>query len=242
MSTIRHYNVALLSESASLPFADLAAPAAALSTQMSRDLAAHWNVSATVTAFPAPSAVPTGFYTCTVQDNINAPGADGYHTNILNQAYALIQSGDGWTVTASHEICELLCDPWGSRLYPGTINGQSVQVLEEVCDPVENFSYEINGVAVSDFVLPEYYSGVAMSNHKYSFLGNVSSPWEVASEGYISYVVNNEWWQITNFGGLQTTDLGPATEVQKGFKTLKEAVDYWGAVNHKSGYHAKSKK
>ena len=170
--SVRHYNVALLSESASLPFADLAPVAAALSTQMVRDLAEHWNVSATVTAFPAPSAVPVGFYTCTVQDNINQPGASWIIPHKQSESSVCSHSVRNQVecMPLPMRFAELLCDPWGSRLYPGTIQGKSAQVLEEVCDPVENFSYNINGVAVSDFVLPEYYSGVAMSNHKYSIL------------------------------------------------------------------------
>jgi hypothetical protein len=87
-------------------------------------------------------------------------------------------------------------------------------------------------VAVSEFVLPEYYSGVSMPNHKYSFLGNCTAPWQVPTNGYISYIVNNEWYQITNFGGLQTVDLGPTTAMMKGAKSLKEAIDNYGRANH----------
>jgi hypothetical protein len=118
---IRHYNVALVSTSKSVSFASLSPVAAAISTQLVRDVAAHWNYSGTVTAFESPSAVPTGFYVCTIADNINAPGADGYHTDELNQPFALVQAGTDWSVTASHEIVEMLGDPWGNRLYPGTI-------------------------------------------------------------------------------------------------------------------------
>lgn len=58
--------------------------------------------------------------------------------------------GTDWTVTASHELLEMLEDPTG-RIYD---RGR----LREICDPVENRSYLIGGVRLSDFVTPAWFT------------------------------------------------------------------------------------
>jgi hypothetical protein len=229
----RHYNIALVSNSPSLPFAELAPAAAAISKQTQRDVAPLWNVSATLTPFPSAAAVPVGYYRVTIEDNIDEPGAAGFHTDENNQPYALIQYDIGWSVTLSHETLELLVDPFGNRLYPGVIAGARVQILEEICDPPENFSYTIDGVSVSDFVLPEYFSAAPRKNHSYSFLDNCTAPYQVPDGGYISYIANNEWWQITNFGAIESTNLGPTSALLEGrYRSLREAIDAYGRKNH----------
>jgi hypothetical protein len=74
--------------------------------------------------------------------------------------------GEPWTVTASHELCELLLNPWiGSYEYgPHPENPQKMVFhWREACDAVQSQQYTIknkNGsrVAVSDFVLPLYFT------------------------------------------------------------------------------------
>ena len=53
-----------------------------------------------------------------VKDNIGTPGAAGVHMDKDNQPFALIASGntlDEWSLTASHEMCEMLVDPSGDK-------------------------------------------------------------------------------------------------------------------------------
>ena len=48
------------------------------------------------------------------------PAAEhGFHLGSTGQPLALIQYGDDWWVRASHELVELLCDPWGKRTVAG---------------------------------------------------------------------------------------------------------------------------
>src|SRR5260370_42094257 len=65
--------------------------------------------------------------------------ASGVHCDDTGQPMALITSDLDWSVTASHEVLEMLVDPFGNR----TIAGQSVspdqgrvEYLVEVSDPV----------------------------------------------------------------------------------------------------------
>ncbi len=73
--------------------------------------------------------------------------------------YALVWTGGGtvesWSRDFSHEILEMLVDPETNRaVYHGGV-GQMV----EVADPVEWNGYRLNGVFVSDFVLPSWFAG-----------------------------------------------------------------------------------
>jgi hypothetical protein len=56
-----------------------------------------------------------------------------------------------WARAFSHEVDEALVDPTDAVwALPG--------MLEEVCDPVENWTYPLDEVQVSDFVLPSYFT------------------------------------------------------------------------------------
>jgi hypothetical protein len=86
------------------------------------------------------------------------PGAAGLHTTDgSGTPYALVSTqtvaGWNWTRVLSHEILEMLANPWGSSY--ASPSGSLIGA--EVCDPVEQLSYSINGVEVSDFVTPTYF-------------------------------------------------------------------------------------
>lgn len=230
---MRTYHVGLISTSKKISADQLSLVAAALSKQMLRDVSPLWNFNATVSAFPS-GKVPVGYYKMTVADNIHEPGAAGYHTDDTHQPYSLIQYDTDWSVTCSHELIEMIGDPWGNRLYPGVINNKRVQVLQELCDPCEAFSYAIDGVSVSDFLLPAYYDAAVVSGKHYSFLNKLTKPYVVADGGYISWLdpSNNHWYQETNFGQIVVSDLGLNSELIKGFKSLREAVDAHSLKNH----------
>ena len=82
--------------------------------------------------------------------------ADGCHSQGPTgdvQAQVSVQvTGFPWTVVLSHEILEMLADP-----YIVTAPRYAGSTLVEVCDPVEFVPYTIDGVAVSDFVLPSWF-------------------------------------------------------------------------------------
>jgi hypothetical protein len=55
-----------------------------------------------------------------------------------------------WSRAFTHEIVEMLVDPTDTMRWK--------LGLLEVCDPVENWTYPLDGVQVSDFVLPAYFT------------------------------------------------------------------------------------
>jgi hypothetical protein len=107
-------NLALVSLTSKTTAADVAMTASALQKQATRDLGPLWDISATVDYFPDLNSVPVGYWPIIISDNINQPGAAGFHTDKNNQPYALVQFDPTWQLTCSHEAMEMLVDPYGN--------------------------------------------------------------------------------------------------------------------------------
>ena len=135
-------HVALVSESDQISPNDLMKVASALQKQATRDLAPLWDIDATVNAFGHIADVPIDYWPIIIRDNIGYNAA-GIHLDDNGQPFALVTADPGrdvWSVTCSHEMCEMLVDPFGNRL----VAGQSLipeqgrgNSLVEVCDPSE---------------------------------------------------------------------------------------------------------
>jgi hypothetical protein len=204
---------------------------AALQKQAIRDFQPIWDITATVDAFDRLEDVPIGYWPMIVRDDIDVQGAAGVHLDDDGQPFALIQFSDSWSLTASHEMLEMLADPLGNRL----VAGQSpkpdqgrVEFLVEVADPSEDpqFGYTVNGMLVSDFLTQNFYDPVAATGVRYSFGGHIPGPRQIVQGGYISWhdPVSDHWWQQVWFGTPEPRfrDLGRLTE--RG-GSLRSAID-----------------
>ena len=223
--------VAMVSESKQAPFSKLGRVSAALQKQAIRDLGPVWDINSTVDAFATLEDVPVGYWPIIIRDDINTPGAAGVHEDKSGQPFALVQAADGWSLTASHELIEMLVDPFGNRLTAGQSPkpGQGrVEFLVEPCDPSEatQFAYSINGVSVSDFYTPKYFSTVANPSDQYSHTGAIKAPRQVLRGGYLSWhdPVSDHWFQQTFFDGSKPKfrDLGKFT--MKAGKSLRRQI------------------
>lgn len=195
-------NLALVSEVEGHDPGDVSRVAAALQRQATRDFGPLWNVQATVDAFPRLEDVPVGYWPMIVATDIQRPEASGVHEDKNGQPFALIEMSDSWSLTASHEMLEMLCDPFGKRIIPGESpkRGQGrVEFLVEVCDPCEagQFAYTVNDILVSDFYTPHYFDPIASQGTRYSFTGALTAPRQVLPGGYLSWhdPVSDHWWQ-----------------------------------------------
>ena len=185
MTTI---NVALVVETPRVPPTTIKEVAAAVQRQITRDFAPVWSVNATVDPFISLRDVPPGYWPVVVRDDL--PGMDviGIHLDDKGQPFALVKYSRTWSLTVSHEVLEMIVDPWGNRLTPGgsPLPGQGlVELLVEVCDPsgdVEH-AYTVNGHLVSDFVMPSYYEPLAVPGARYSFTGAITRPRDIATGG-----------------------------------------------------------
>ncbi len=235
MGTLPH-QVALVSDTPTVGFSDLSAVAAALQKQATRDFGPLWQVSASVSAFAALESVPVDYWPVIIRDDIDQPGAAGYHTDDNGQPFSLVQADDQWQLTASHETLEMLADPFGNRTIAGSPPPQAPQTISvlqrvvylvEVCDPCEDpqYAYGVNGQQLSDFITPHYYDPGGATGTLYSFRGNVQGPHTVLESGYVSFgdPVTNQWYQISIANGqAQVRDLG---KLSRNGRSLRETID-----------------
>jgi len=208
----------------------MTAVAAALNIQVTRDLPQFWSVNATVACLPDHRKVPQGVWPIQLVKTL-PPGEGGFHMTRNKQPYAKViftPGSEEWSVDASHELIEMLVDPFGSRLQTSTsiqiVDGAIVdgdgkfEYLVEACDPCEAdpYTYTIDGISVSDFITPHFYDLAATPGSRYSFTGAIQKPRQILPGGYISWVdpTTQEMQQILWVDPSQPPTLrtlGPAT-------------------------------
>lgn len=134
-----------------------------------------------------------------VVDNADVAGALGYHETTKNGtpigycfAETTRKNGGNWTVTFSHELLELVADPEINACMLDE-SGQKLYATE-VCDACEDdsLSYVIDGVHVSDFVLPGFWLSSVKPHADLSFTGAVKKPLQILPGGYLAF------WDMKN--------------------------------------------
>jgi hypothetical protein len=215
------------------------AVAAALNTQVTRDLPQFWTVQATVEYLPHAHKVPAGVWPVRLVTHL-PPGEGGFHLDKHNQPYAEViatPADASWSIDASHETLEMLVDPSGNRMQSsiaieivdGKIQDGTGQFnyLVEACDPCEanTYGYAIQGVLVSDFITPHFYDSIATTGTRYSFTGALKAPRQILPGGYISWVnqETDEWQQLLFVDPNQPPsihNLGAATA-----RSFRELID-----------------
>jgi hypothetical protein len=169
----------------------------ALQTQVSEHLAPIWGVDAELFFVPSGAPPPNGIWWLAIMDNSDQAGTLGYHDTTsdglpLGKVFAAsdLAWGYNWTITASHELLEMLIDPdinlMAFAQNPG--NGGRFYAYE-ICDPCEadQFGYPINGVVVSDFVFPSWFESFrAPGSCQFDATQQIVQPFQLAAGGYIS--------------------------------------------------------
>src|SRR5579872_3540682 len=115
---VRH--IAVICESENLSAGEVAKAAAAVQKQVVADFGPAWGVAATVAAFPTLDDMPAGYWPVVIRDEIgiNAPGA--HVTEGGEKVFDLVLfTGSDWTITLSHEVLEMLADPFGKNFLTG---------------------------------------------------------------------------------------------------------------------------
>lgn len=142
-----------------------------------------------VQVLSAASHAPAGAWVITVLDDADQAGDLGWHTDerglIYGRVFArpCLDYGVPVSTTLSHELVETFCDPDVDRWVD---TGAGYSVPWEACDPVEGDSYEIDGVAVSDFVKPWWYRQGTPPDGATRWVADreVLAPFELAVGGY----------------------------------------------------------
>jgi hypothetical protein len=180
----------------------------AFNVQIAQHLSKCWSRARLASVLKLPMDNPevgqAGVWPIILVDSLEE-GVGGFHSTKHHQPYAKVAVTDAdWTISASHEILEMLVDPGGNGLEVGPAvtcekgqiqdkSGQSEYLLE-ICDPcaAKEFAYRVNGkIWVSDFVTPDYYSCGGVPDGRYSFRHNIAQPRRVLKGGYIGWVLND---------------------------------------------------
>ncbi len=132
-------------------------------------------------------------------DGPDANDALGYHDlNNNGVPYGFVFTtlsdslGEKWSVTLSHEVLELAMDTEINLLAQGPHpdpdeDGRIVSHWYELCDAVQTQTYQIDGIDVSNFVLPLYFTkGEEHLKHN-DFLGLGLKSFGVMQGGYLGF-------------------------------------------------------
>src|SRR6266571_1760136 len=159
--------IAISNASTCLTDSQVEAVLPALQKQVSDDFKPYWELDCTLTFLASNQTLTLGWWQIVVTDSPDQAGALGYHEMTsagtpLGKVFAKLdmENGSSWTATLSHELLEMLADPWINWCAGG--NDSRIYALE-VCDAVEDdgLGYRIGGVLLSDFITPAWFEPTA---------------------------------------------------------------------------------
>jgi hypothetical protein len=173
--------------------ADLATWCAAIQRQVNEHFSPVWGtpqVQIVMSAAPEVNA-----YRVILKDEPDDPNSLGFHLldNGIPEARIFcrptIDDGDTISSVLSHECLEFLADPLCTRMFG--------KYISEVADPVESTGYLIDGVVVSNFVLPSYFGLPAVVVNpvtRWDYNGQLSGPCPaMLPGGYVMSYENGNW-------------------------------------------------
>lgn len=190
--------------------------ATACELQLTNEYASHWQAAGIPVAVGSKDdAFKEDQCVVQILDSLVAPKALGYHaTNGKGRPDIFVGWGiiaaNGGTLTIgsnslsdciSHELLEAARDPyctfWADR-------PDGTQQALEIGDPVEGDSYAINGISVSNFVRPRYFSRGA---GPYDHMETLKAPFTMSPGGYSivrmsSGAIVDVFANAPHFGGM----------------------------------------
>ena len=202
--------ISIVNRSGSIKDEDLQRVVRAINRQIAEDFEPYWSFGAKLRLEGKIGKDPEleslsdlrGDAIIYLWDKTNVEDALGYHDkNAHGIPYGFVftelskKLGEKWSVTLSHEVLELLGDAQGNLLVQGPHPEKpALEVFHwfEMCDAVQSQSYKIDGVDVSNFVLPLYFTKDEQAGGRNDFLGRLVEgvglqSFGVAPGGYIGF-------------------------------------------------------
>ena len=106
-----------------------------------------------------------------------------------------VQNGELVSVSASHELVEMLVDPAINMMTTGP-NPKLVYAYESA-DPVEALSFDVDSIPMSDFVYPSYFEAFHPAGSvRFDQMEKVNKPFQILSGGYQIIFRNGKWSQV----------------------------------------------
>jgi hypothetical protein len=200
--------ISVINESTVLTDADVVPVVAALQQQVTNDFRPAWGTDAELKMVPKGTQPINGSWWLVILDDSDQAGALGYHDLTpdglpMGKVFAAsdLKAGTSWTVTASHELLEMLGDPdINLTVFVQNDNTTGTLYAYEVCDACEDdsFAYPIDNVLVSDFVYPAWFESFrARGTTQFDRMSQIQQPLELLKGGYIGIfnVQDGGGWQ-----------------------------------------------
>lgn len=155
---------------------------------------------------PAKLVRSTGFlpgaWAVVFLDTADAPGALAYHDLTpdgfpLSKVFVqtILSDKSSVSAAASHELVEMLVDPAINLWSNGPEQG--VFYAYESADPVEEESFPIDGIDMTDFVYPSYFEDFRKPDStQFDFAKKVTQPFQILKGGYQIVFKNGKETQI----------------------------------------------
>jgi hypothetical protein len=169
----------------------------AIQQQVNNEVAQEWGNTVTMVIIPNNVTPPQADWYAGIFDNTDQAGALGWHAVGKNNEPLIEvfvetsqQSGVDPATVLSHEVIESIGDANADTIVQNclTMTGQTCVMFRELCDPVENNSYQVNGTNVSDFVTKNWF--VQNSQGPWDHLAATTKAFDVLSGGYMEYSTN----------------------------------------------------
>ena len=166
-------------------------------------------------------------------DDADQPGALAYHDLTpdglpVSKVFVktTLENHDLVSVSASHELVEMLVDPAINLMTTGP--DPKTMYAYESADPVEDLSFPVNGIEMTDFVYPAYFEAFHKKGSvQFDRLNKVTKPFQILSGGYQIVFKNGKWSQVTASAAkakrLAKEDRRGHRSEQRRQKTLKRA-------------------
>jgi hypothetical protein len=215
--------ISVINESTVLADADVVPVVAALQKQVSNDFRPVWAMDAELSIVPRGTQPPSGNWWLVLLDDSDQANALGYHDLTtdglpIGKVFAAsdLKAGTSWTVTASHELLEMLGDPnINLTVFVQNSNTAGVLYAYEVCDACEDDSlgYQVDNVLLSDFVYPAWFESFRTEGStQFDRMNKIQNPFQLLVNGYIGiFTVNSGsgWTQ-------QTAEKRPTNALNRG--------------------------
>jgi hypothetical protein len=251
-------NVVVVNKS-SLPLEDVTPVVNAINYQIQKHLSYYWEATGYVAAIQDGKPIPADHYVLELEDKIADPTLGGVHYfNERGRVFATVPvqqpviKDDGtrvpWSLSLSHEILEMIIDPYGERTFQArSLDGETlVDYLAEVCDPCQHLMHArmINDVVVSDFYTREYFDTSAGNHGPFSAYKTITKPLEILPGGYLCWRDKDMRWFRADWDGSPTQvtqrELFDFRLLPSG--SLRERVDFFTNSLGASGPGAKLEK
>ena len=169
-------------------------------------------------------------------DNADQPGALAYHDLTpdglpVSKVFVktTLDNKELVSVSASHELVEMLVDPAINMMTTGPDPKATYDY--ECADPVEEESFPVNGIQMSDFVYPAYFESFRRPKSvQFDHMNLVTKPFQILKGGYQVVMKNGK--ETEKFGSKakekrfrQEDRRGHRSETRRKGKMLKVEIE-----------------